>query len=287
VEEMETPWWRQASADDFAKIVSSVKTIWSTGGNPFLTVLSLSPFYNTADGRPTKFPNFYGLAILDAVRRGDAIYMGQSAGSVAMSFALGPLTGDAAVFEIEEADNVHRKLDLSENGILGRSWMFPPAQEYLGIPYRLIFRPHLRVNANTLSFGGSSMGAHRIDEALDHSEHGCEHDSFVVLMQDYEYDNGRGDSVWIHNGKVYYLVSKSDDEIEIPTDATPNLPKLHSKWVDEHRKVRVQPPCVPAGGMTLEWDPKRGELKASGPGCQIPFHLYITEQSMMPDAPPY
>mmetsp|Transcript_52750 Transcript_52750/g.159944 ORF Transcript_52750/g.159944 Transcript_52750/m.159944 type:complete len:558 (+) Transcript_52750:1-1674(+) len=289
VEEKETPWLKQITGQEFKKVVDSVKTMYSCGGNPFLTVLSLQPDYHTSTGKKTKFPNLYGRAILDAVKSGSAIYLGMSAGSVAMSFALGPLTADSAVFEIEEHNRIHRKLDLGKTGILGEHWLFPPLCQYLGMPYRLLFRPHLGINPETLAFT-TTKGAHNVEQVLDHSEHACEHDCFVVLMQDYDYPNGQGDCFQIYKSKARYLTSKSDREVEIPEAAKPalreRLGERLGEWVDEHSKVRVQPPSVDPNGLVIEWDPSQGELLASG-GTEAPFHLHLSDQGPLADSPPY
>ena len=49
-------------------------------------------------------PNPYGRAILDAVRGGQAVYVGQSAGTVALSSTIGPLTTDPADIALETED---------------------------------------------------------------------------------------------------------------------------------------------------------------------------------------
>ena len=85
--------FREYTPEEYAAMVGGVKAVFSCGGVTFLTVQNLQPYF-LDDGAVLDVVNPYGKAILDRVRSGECVYVGQSAGTVAMSYSLGPLTKD-------------------------------------------------------------------------------------------------------------------------------------------------------------------------------------------------
>ena len=87
----------------FKDIVEGVKMIYSCGGNTFALLRQLQPCFvrtSTANqpAMQTNVENPYGKTILDNVKEGKVVYIGQSAGTCCLDYAMGKATVDATVF---------------------------------------------------------------------------------------------------------------------------------------------------------------------------------------------
>ena len=90
---------------------------------------------------PSGARNPYAEALRGAVRAGSVVYMGQSAGTVLVGHAVGPVTADAANVTLEERPGTLVHLDL--RGILGDRWLFPGFDADVGLGCKMVLRPHL------------------------------------------------------------------------------------------------------------------------------------------------
>jgi len=219
----ETPLLKSVGALEFAKLVPSLKTIVACGGDTFLTVRSLQQFFRDKDGNELKeHANPYGQAILDAVKSGEVIYLGQSAGTVAMSWMVGPLTADPSTVLLRVNDTATMNLSLGMNRLLGKSWMFPELGKYIGMPYRLILRPHLTMHldweqsppvALTGETSKHELALDVLSSILKASPGAFFHDVWAVMMYDYWWGKGKSDLVEIVNGRVRFHVGYAGDEV--------------------------------------------------------------------------
>jgi hypothetical protein len=250
----------------------------SCGGNTFLTIQALSPLFHDSFGaRMTGQWNPYSLAILDRVKTGGVVYVGQSAGTVALSYAVGPLTEDDSFPELESQEVVN-----IDHG-LGLEWLLPRIGEYLGIPYRLTFRPHLRFEIDSVAYDINVLGADRAAQALGG---GVEHDVYGVIMADYDFHNGKGDAVEISGGKIQYHVGYTDEVKELTSSAATSLSRFKFYWKYGSQHMPMQPLGNPEQGWTFEWVPAHGDVFAAGPKASRPFHLYTSTLGPFADAPP-
>ena len=81
-------WFRSVSEEEFEKVVTDVKTIYSCGGVTFLTVQALSIWFYDAQGKALPTINSYGVSIMQQIKEGNVVYIGQSAGTVAIAVCL-------------------------------------------------------------------------------------------------------------------------------------------------------------------------------------------------------
>uniref|UniRef100_A0A7S0FVZ8 Amine oxidase n=1 Tax=Pyrodinium bahamense TaxID=73915 RepID=A0A7S0FVZ8_9DINO len=270
--------FREISGPEFEAIVASVHTVVAVGGITFLTIRALSPSFHDRDGaKMPSQPNPYGRAVLDRVKDGKAVYVGQSAGTVALSYAVGPLTKDTSYPELDPEE----KVDI-EHG-LGLEWLFPDLGQYLGIPYRLVFRPHLRFDLSLCAYEANVLGVVTLGQAISG---GVRHDVYGAILADYDFHAGKGDLVEVSHGKVLYHVGYTSQEEQLPAPSQRILSRFTSRWSFENRRLRMQPWGNPSHGWTFDWQPQVGEVFAAGPKASQPFHLYASTSGPFPDAPP-
>jgi hypothetical protein len=268
----------EVSTAQFADVVTSVRTVMSCGGDTFLTIQALSPYFHDGGGaKMLASPNPYGRSVLDRVRDGKVVYVGQSAGTVALSYGVGSLTEDSSFPELLSEEVVNMDYGL------GVDWLLPRIGEYLGIPYRLVFRPHLRFDIDSCAFEDNVLGLDRVSASLSGA---VNHDVYGVIMADYDFSTGKGDCVEISDGKVYYHISYTDEEMIVSEAANKILDKFSPWWTYKSESIRVQPLGNPAQGRTFEWQPSDGEVFAAGPWASMPFHLYSSTLGPFIDAPP-
>jgi len=267
--------------EEFAKVVNSVNTVWSCGGVTWSTVMALQPYF-VDDGKVLDVVNPYGKAILDAVKSGTVVYVGQSAGTVALSYNIGPLTTDPTDFQLE-TDNGHmEEMDLDFE--LGKKMLKPGLGEYIGIPHRLIFRPHLHFDYDKLRFGGRAVAAQRLAEDLTDIS---AHDIYCITCSDYDFHAGKGDCVEISAGGVTYHVGHSDKTHPLSENAR-NAIKEHSKrhgWSWDKDYLAAQPGKNPPEGRSFKWEPSQGEVHAAGPKSQKPFRIYASSDGLLAHSP--
>lgn len=269
----ENPFFRYVSAAEFEKIVQGVKTMFSCGGDTFLTIKALEPSFRDRNGDLVKRSgnqaqaNPYGLAVLEAVKSGSVIYVGQSAGTVAMSWIVGQLTKDPSStcdtcnFNIMKNASSDEHLDLGPEGLLGKTWLFPGLGEYLNIPYRLVFRPHLDIMANC-SFTPNARALLGVADFLDAPVGAFKHNVYGVVMSDYNFHQGHSDMVEISGSTVRYHVGY--------------CPKDTAKA--EVGKMRCSMACQPSGnspeGWSFTWQPSDGDVYADGPKAKKRFRMF-------------
>ncbi|CAE8581169.1 unnamed protein product [Polarella glacialis] len=241
--------FRRISDSEFSDVVGSVKTIMSCGGVTFLTVKALQPNFLDIDGSPLRsHPNPYGRTILDAVKAGRTVYVGQSAGTVALSWTLGPLTVDPNWVNLETEDDVLEELTKMPKAALGLHWLFPRFGEYLGMPYRIALRPHLKFNIDTCAYEGHCQGVEKAGLAI---AGGTKHDVFVVTLVDYDFAQGMADALEISEGKVLYHVGFCDAEDVVPDQVRWELTRFKPVWKYMHGTMRRPPEGNPPLGLVL------------------------------------
>jgi len=282
-----SPAFKPVSDAEFAKVVGSVQTVWSCGGVTWLTVMHLQP-KKVDDRKVLDVPNPYGKTILDAVKAGEVVYVGQSAGSVAMSHNIGPLTTDPQEVELEQdGDDEAEYIDLAAE--LGSKMLEPGLGAYVGIPHRMIFRPHLTFQPAKVGYAGKARSTKALAAKLTNGNGPAPaHDVYCAVTADYNFKRGQGDVVEIADGKVVYHVGYCDETIELPPAGKAVLDKLHPAWGKTHSAAfRKQPPGNAPSGRAFAWEPNDGEVCAAGPGVAQPFHIAADGDGPLVAMPPY
>ncbi|KAG8466635.1 hypothetical protein KFE25_008014 [Diacronema lutheri] len=277
--------FRSVSDAEFAEAVRAVGCVYSCGGVTWQSVINLQPYFIN-DGKVLHdHPNPYGKALLDAVREGSAVYVGQSAGSVCLSWNIGPLTTDPTDFKLETDAGVFEEMDLDFE--LGAMMLHPGLGHYLGLPYRLIFRPHLKFDPATCAYQGRACAAERLGDELDEGP-ARPKDVYCVTMADYDFPQGKGDALEVSAGKVRYHVGHCAAE-DVLSDAA--KARLRASKACAHlasaKTIRRQPPGNPTSGWAFEWHPSDGEVHAAGPKAKRPFRVYASMHGPMASMPPY
>ena len=228
----------------------------------------------------------YGRAILDNVKEGKCIYVGQSAGTVCMSYTLGPITTDATQIALGPNEDEDSSLQLGPRGMLGVKWLFPGLGSYVGLPHRIVFRPHATFSVERCAYGGRALGIGKVKSALKHDASSVKHDIYGAILMDYDYDSGQGDVLEISGGEITYHVGYSDKSDPLTEAAKSTLRPFHSEFANREVLPR-QPPGNNPAGWSFAWGPKDGEVVAAGPRATIrPFHLYASSLGPLSDAPP-
>uniref|UniRef100_A0A7S2C0B7 Uncharacterized protein n=1 Tax=Haptolina brevifila TaxID=156173 RepID=A0A7S2C0B7_9EUKA len=279
--------FKKVSDAEFKAAVDSVSTVWSCGGVTWLTVLNLQPFF-VDDGKVLSTPNPYGKTILDAVKAGEVVYVGQSAGSVAMSYNIGPLTTDPADLQLEMDDEDGAE-SINLNAELGKKMLQPGLGVYLGMPYRLIFRPHLTFKPDKVGYAGKALATRKLAEMLtDGVGADASHNIYCAITADYNFKKGMGDVVEIADGNVSYHVGYCDEASELPASGKAVLEKLHPEFAKANGSAfRKQPPNNDPRGRAFTWAPANGDVVAAGPGATKPFHLAVSSEGPMTTMAPY
>jgi len=297
----ETALFRSVSPADFANAVSSIKVVASCGGNSFLIAKALEPFFRNNRGEVLKeHPNLYGQSILNATRDGDVVYLGQSAGTVVMSWMLGPATEDPSTVLLRINDTATMNLSLGMNYLLGNGWMFPSVADYIGLSQRMVFRPHVGMRRDGGLADGSTKGQEKglriLSDITGASPGAFLKDIWAVTMYDYAWGRGKSDLVEVSDGRIRYHVGYGGDEVySLSAQAAVNLKSAYPAFasgckLDAENRTEIlrQPHGNPETGWTFDWTPADGEIIAAGPSAKRPFRLYISENSRFQlDAPPY
>ena len=278
--------FRAATGSEFRELVAQRRAVYATGGVPWLTVATMQPDF-VVDGVPRKdLPNAYARAVLDAVRDGELIWVGNSAGACAMSYALGPLTADGTARMVRPNAPYH---DYGARGELGIKWLYPGIGEYVGVPHRLVFRPHITFDANYLGYQGRALAATR---SLSNAASAPSHDLWACLLCDYDFDGGASDAFEISAGRCTFHVGKcATAPFALGDDLRAELAELgrdHASCAPDGKLAR-QPTGVPKAGFSFEWKPSDGEIICAGPHTTDdipPFRLYADEYGPLMDAPP-
>eukprot|EP00930_Biecheleria_cincta_P085314 TRINITY_DN74706_c0_g1_i1.p1 TRINITY_DN74706_c0_g1~~TRINITY_DN74706_c0_g1_i1.p1 ORF type:complete len:586 (+),score=97.78 TRINITY_DN74706_c0_g1_i1:211-1758(+) len=294
----ETAFFQNVSPAEFERVVQGVKTIFSCGGDTFLTIKALQPSFRDRKGdlvkrsRNQEQPNPYGLAVLNAVKSGSVIYVGQSAGTVAMSWIVGALTKDPSStcekckFDILKNESSAEQLDLGPEGLLGKTWLFPGLGEYLNIPYRLVLRPHLDFK-NDCSFTPNARSLLVLSEFLAAPVGAFKHNVYGVVMSDYNFSTGSSDMLEISGKTVRYHVGFCPQSgALISDDVRAKVGEMYPEWLAQH----VQMPCQPSGnspeGWSFTWQPSDGDVYAAGPKAKRPFRMFADMHGPLSEAPP-
>jgi len=271
--------FKQVNDSKFRSVTESVHTIYSSGGVTWLAVNNLQPYF-VDDGKVTGHVNVYGKSVLDATRSGQVIYIGQSAGTVSLSHDIGPLTTDLTDFELEGADDKVNALKLDFE--LGHKMLRPGLGDYLGIPYGLIFRPHLTFDPQKMAYQGRVTTLATLKRQLS-SGAGIQsdHDVYCVVMADYDYAKGQGDVLEVSGGKVKYHVGYSDSSDAITEEGKKILIEAgHSVPADG--LIRRQPAGNDPNGRAFYWTPKDGTIYAAGPNAKPrPWRIYASSNGPM------
>jgi len=237
----------------------------------WLTVLNLCPYLHGSAGRLLDDPNVYAQSILGPVKNGDTIYVGQSAGTVALSYALGKLTDDKTTPILNNYLLELRQFFLNKTG-LGDEWLFPSIGTYLGIPYGLVLRPHLRLDPGcriTKNVGNVA----RLEHSPSLRTEGKGLELWAVIMADYDFHKGRGDLLQLFEGEVTYLVgmaSSGTSSNDCPGNSDSRL---------------VQPQLK--GEYSFHWTPAVGEVYAAGPCAPLPFRVFTSLDGPVAGVPPF
>jgi len=158
--------------------------------------------------------------------------------------------------------------------------------EYIGLPHRVVFRPHATFSLSRCSYGGRALGIAKLKAAIQHDIQTSKHDVYGAILMDYDYNSGQGDVLEVFEGKVNYHVGYTDKSDPLPDSAKRVLQPFHPQFA-ERATIPRQPPGNDPDGWTFSWSPADGEVIAAGPRATIrPFHLYASSLGPMPDAPP-
>ena len=163
------------------------------------------------------------------------------------------------------------------------------AGTYLGIPHRLVFRPHIKFNPKRLAYKGKALALDKVRDAISTVSH--KYDVIAALACDYSYRKGTSDHVMICGGVVTFLAGFSDDAAPLSKDALAVLLRLEGPagftWrMDHGKEVRVQPEGVPEEGFAFIWAPADGEIVAAGPKAPKAIRPYVSSFCPLADAPP-
>lgn len=253
--------FKPVSGAEFKQVVDSVHTVYSCGGVTWLSVNNLQPYF-VDDGEVTDYVNPYGKSVLDATKRGEVVYIGQSAGTVCMSHDIGALTTDLTDFELEGAEKELNTLHLSFE--LGHKLMRPGLGTYVGIPYCMIFRPHLTFMPDTLAYQGRTLTLNAVKEELtDGKGVDAHYNVYCVTLADYDYKAGKGDALEISGGRVKYHVGYSADKDPLTPEAKKIL-KAAGHPLPADGMVPRQPEGNDPQGRSFYWEPADGEIYAAG-----------------------
>lgn len=270
----------KVSPSEFANIVSTVKTIMGCGGSTFRAIQALSPFAIDSAGMKLEYSNPYGRVILDRVKSGKAVYVGQSATSVALSFFVGPLTTDPVLLTSSKSDLVKVRQLEDDEGVNVTQWLLPGIGDYLGMPYQLLLRPHLKFDPHTLSFGENILNLERVSRLVKEKkmeESLITHSIYAAVLADYNYTLGQSDLLEISGGHVLYHVGYSDEVDIVPdNDRAQLLNRYAPVWAPEKGVLQRQPPGNSPGGWVFQWTPKAGEVFAAGPLAKQQFRIYAS-----------
>jgi len=294
----ETDFFQYVSPAKFERIVQGVKTIFSCGGDTFLTIKALQPSFRDRKGELVKRSgnqeqaNPYGLAILTAVKWGSVIYVGQSAGTVAMSYMVGTLTKDpsstceSCKFNLLQNQSSAEQVDLGPMGLLGKTWLFPGLGDYLKIPYRLVLRPHLEFLTDC-SFTPNADALKGLSQFLEAPVGAFKHNVYGVVMSDYNFSIGLSDMLEISGKTVRYHVGFCPKSGALVSDKVKaKVGEMHPQWVAEHSQM----PCQPSGntpeGWSFTWQPSDGDVYAAGPKAKKPFRMFADMHGPLAEAPP-
>jgi len=252
------------------------------------TVQNLQPHF-VDEGKILDVVNPYGKTVLDAVKAGSVIYVGQSAGTVALSHNIGPLTTDPTDFRLD-TDEEGEVIDLDEE--LGKKMVEPGLGAYLGIPHRLIFRPHLSFNPATFNYMGRALATEKLGKVLTDGvgEDDATHDVYCAITADYNFKQGQGDVIEVSEGQVVYHVGFCSDEVDLAGDARAKLAAAGLEaWASRHASLRRQPPGNPQAGWSFTWSPRDGEVHAAGPNAKggKRWRIYASSAGPIAGVPPY
>merc|ERR1719203_2534930 len=257
----------KVSGDEFKEVISSVQVVYATGGIPYLPIMHFQPYFVDQGKHLKDKPNPYGMAILENLKKGDLVYIGMSAGSMAWGWTLGPLTSDPDSFmlmdaEDKDGDNISN-VDFGQDSELGKFWLFPGLGKYVGIPHDLTLKVHVHFDASQASYGGT---AHKAEKAAKIISGIAGKDKYCALLADYDWDKGQGDVLEVSGGKFLYHVGYSGASQDVAPDA---LVLLKGAGCSE-TKLPMMPPNNSPEGWSFKWDPTKGEVIAGGPKSKKP-----------------
>lgn len=265
--------FKEVAGGEFESAIGSVQVVYATGGIPYLPIMHFQPYFVDGGKHLKDKPNPYGMAILENLKKGDLVYVGMSAGSMAWGWTLGPLTSDPDNFmlmdaEDKDGDNISA-VDFGQDSELGKFWLFPGLGKYVGIPHDLTLKVHVHFDASQASYGGT---AHKAEKAAKIISGIAGKDKYCALLSDYDWDKGQGDVLEVSGGKFSYHVGYSDASQDVAPDA---LERLKKSGCTE-TKLPLMPPNNSPQGWSFKWDPTKGEVIAAGPKAKKPFHCYAS-----------
>ena len=276
-----TEFFKAVTDKEFEALLQSVRTVYACGGVTWCVVHALQPNFVDDGVELTNCPNPYSRSLLDMVKTGQVVYVGASAGTVAMSYALGPLTTDAMIHKDEDDDHI----DFGPRGELGLKWLYPGLGEYLGIPHNLVLKPHITFDTAQGSYQGRDAATAKLANALI----GLKHDAYCCLLVDNDFDKQQGECLAIYQGRVSFCVAKCDVSDPLSAEVREELNGF--AWPFHGERLRRQPPAVPVEGFAFEWEPSLGDIIAAGPRrskCVAhPFRVFASSSGALPDAPLY
>jgi len=303
-------------------VVNQVSSIFMCGGNTFLAIQALN--HKLLDVGCESLRNPYGAALQKRIKSGQAVYVGQSAGTVAMSHVVGSLTDDPATYDLGDNCGWNSLPDK-----LGGKFFVPGINAAVGIPYQLCLRPHFKLEMAsksqlpqhytaakqkmTLANSNNSGGIDKVRSLLPGK---ILNDVHVCVLADYDFYKGLGDVLEVSHCKIRYhagYAGYQDSSQVLPENAEELLNELHPAWLRElkqkfvqndegHDKFFCQPPGNPEGGLSFDWDPSfypNGEVLATGKmavGQQLrdgdktvvvkaPFHFHASSHGPIPEEP--
>jgi hypothetical protein len=261
-------------------LLYDTQAVYACGGIPYLPIMHYQPYF-VDDGRVlSKHVNPYGKHLLDTIKAGNLVYMGMSAGAMAFSWTLGPLTTDPDNFMLQdERDPDVTNVDMGPSAELGKFWLFPGLGKYVGMPYDISYKVHLTWEPERCAYESTAHKAENVAKVISGIE---KKERFCALLADYNWDEGQGDALEVVDGGLTYQVGHSACTDPVPEAKREELTKLGFKGDVLPR----QPPHNPAEGWSFKWTPQDGEIFAAGPKATKPFHMYASFWGMMEDSHP-
>ncbi|CAE8649524.1 unnamed protein product, partial [Polarella glacialis] len=244
-----------------------------------------------------------------AVKAGKVVYVGQSAGSVAMGWTLSgsraalvagssnavlpgiwPMSVDPSWISLlekgassEDDQNsgsaTHRRRSLH--------FQFPGLGEYVGMPYRLVPRPHVTFNVKNCCYESYCHGLEKADKVFSQGSSNLKHDVFAAILVDYDAGACQSDTLEVSGGQVRFHVGFCDKVDNLSQAVLEGFRKLPFSWTYEHPTMRRQPAGNSSQGWFFAWTLEDGEVIAAGPASTFrPFWPYSSCFGPLPDAPP-
>jgi len=292
--------FKSATEEDFTGLMAKLKTIYSCGGVTWRTVKALTTFEHFGgylNVKPSR--NHYGETILECVKSGSCVYVGQSAGTVALSYNVGGLTSDPSKVKHEIHNGSFEDEDFASE--LGHDMHSSVLAQNLNMPRGLVFRPHLRFDGRECHYSANVEGLQKLHDETElvpylrarpaSKRATAPYPVFAAIMSDYDFPKGKGDCIEMSNGIIKYHVGATDGTYDLSAECVQRLQNIATEsgtpafesQKTQPSKCRIQPDGN--GERSFTWTPSDDEIYAAGPKAEKPFRVYASSKGPMEDGP--